>query len=418
MHRSQFFVLTIICVFIFSNSLFSQQHKSGYFGPDPDPCGFDDKRAYELYQILGAGWGYNYDSLLIDLAKWETAPYISIDSIGASVQGRTIWRLTITDTAMASESRTRISIHARTHPNEVQSTWVTNEIIKILTDSSDLARILRENCIFNIVPMYNPDGVELGNGRTNANDVDLERNWDDEIMEPEAAALKKTFESYMASESPVRIALNMHSSGACKRFFVYHHETGTSQAFADDQKYFISSIRNYWSSGIENWDYFVSWVNNTPIHYPESWFWLNYHEGVMALTYEDMNCAEAGQFDKTADAILSGIKDYLGLQNTLVYPIPFSASERETDMVSVSAYPNPVSTGSKLNISIHLKENSTYELSVYNILGQKVATIHRGSGIQGTLNFSAHLKNLSTGMYYLLFKSDLGFKTVPLLIIP
>lgn len=401
-----------------SNNLQAQHAKSGYFGPDSDPCGYDEKLSNELYKLLGAGWGYNYDSLLTDLDKWSTSPFVLIDSIGASVQGRTIWRVTITDTLSAAEPRTRISIHTRTHPNEVQSTWVTNEIIELLSGSSDLSQILRQNCIFNIVPMYNPDGVELGNGRTNANDVDLERNWDTDVMEPEAAALKKTFETYMLSDSPIRIALNMHSSGYCTRYFVYHHETGTSPAFATDQQYFITGIKDFWPTGFQAWDYYVSWVDNTPTHFPESWFWLNFREGVMALTYEDMNCDEAGQYDKTAFTLLSGIKDYLGLLGTPVHPVLSQNKQNFSDGLSLDAYPNPISSGSRLNIDLHLKSNAVYEVALYNILGQKITVLQYGNSANGALNLSSHLQNISAGTYFLVLRTEIGQKATPLIILP
>ena len=62
------FVLVIL-IFVFSIYLPAQQVKSGYYGPDSDPCGYDEKLSKELYKLLGAGWGYNYDSLLTDLDK-------------------------------------------------------------------------------------------------------------------------------------------------------------------------------------------------------------------------------------------------------------------------------------------------------------------------------------------------------------
>src|SRR4051812_11753121 len=42
-------------------------------------------------------WGYGYDSLLLDLEQWRQHPEVKIDSIGASVQGRAIWMVSITD---------------------------------------------------------------------------------------------------------------------------------------------------------------------------------------------------------------------------------------------------------------------------------------------------------------------------------
>ncbi len=56
--------------------------------------------------------------------------------------------------------------------------------------------------MFNIIPMYNPDGVELGYGRENANGVDIESNWDKPVLEPEVQVLKGLFEKFMAEPNP------------------------------------------------------------------------------------------------------------------------------------------------------------------------------------------------------------------------
>jgi murein tripeptide amidase MpaA len=45
--------------------------------------------------------------------------------------------------------------------------------------NSSVAKILRENFIFKIVPMLNVDGVIVGNYRCNLACVDLNRQWID-----------------------------------------------------------------------------------------------------------------------------------------------------------------------------------------------------------------------------------------------
>ena len=50
----------------------------------------------------------------------------------------------------------------------------------------------------------------------------------------------------------------MHSAYACKRYFVYHHENGTSDYFTDLEKQFISGVQFYYPDGIEDWNYYVS----------------------------------------------------------------------------------------------------------------------------------------------------------------
>jgi hypothetical protein len=167
---------------------------------------------------------------------------------------------------------------------------LTHKIIEFLSSDTQLGTLLRERFIFNIVPMYNPDGVELGYGRVNANGVDLERNWFTVPNEPEVAALKNKYLGFMGSANPVRIALNMHGDGgATKDYFVFHHEAGTSAQYVVDQKEFIGDVRSYYFTGIHDWNYTITWTTGNPMVYPESWFWANYAEGVMALTFEQIS---------------------------------------------------------------------------------------------------------------------------------
>ncbi len=382
-----------------------------------DPCGSNKDYAFEMLRTLGEGWGYNYDSLTHDLESWRLSEFVRIDTAGFSVQGRVIWELSITDDAGVEEKLFRVAIHARTHPSEVQSTYVTNEIIKLLTGDSETARILREKCVFNIFPMYNPDGVEIGAPRENANGLDLERNWDQDPHQPETAALKGRFEEYMAGENPIDIALNMHSAFACKRYFVFHHKNGTSANFESYEKNFISSIRQYWIDGIEDWNYYVSWASGTPPYYPESWFWMNFGEEVMSLTYEDMNCVEAGEYRRTAEAILEGITDYLSLR-------PLTSVRENADLLknspqnlTLSLYPNPSSVGSKLTINFSINEPRNLDISVYNVLGEITLPVTTGHFEKGSYNFSLPSNKLANGIYFVRLESSKGIKTFPFAIL-
>ncbi len=258
------------------------------------------------------GWGYTFDSLRADLDRWRHSPYVWIDTIGSSVLGRPIWELTITDPT-STEPRQRIYLHTRTHPNEVQTSWLIKALIKLLTSDRPEIQELRRRLVIHIVPMYNPDGVELGYGRENAHGLDLERNWDKDPMEPEPASLRRRFIALMNTEMPIRLALNLHSAGACRRHFIVHDYTGTSRTYFRYQINFVNAVRAAWGDGIAPWDYAITWVNETPTHFPESWWWMNRQETVLAMTYEDMNCAEAGNYDSTAQAILAGVARSLSI---------------------------------------------------------------------------------------------------------
>ncbi|HIN26782.1 MAG TPA: T9SS type A sorting domain-containing protein, partial [Candidatus Marinimicrobia bacterium] len=316
-----------------------------------------------------ANWGYGYDSLLVDLERWGESPFVTVDSLGASVQNRALWELTIADDPESSSNH-RIYIHARTHPGEEESFWVTNEIINFLISDTPLAAFIRNNCIFHIIPMYNPDGVELGYARENANGVDIESGWDDVPLELEVAVLKNRFiELTSFVDNPIEVALNMHSSYSCKRYFVYHDAAGTSENYTTLEQQFINAVQSYFVDGFEDWDYFVSWTSGTPDQYPESWWWMNHSENVMALTYEDMNCEAAGNYDSTAYALVLGVCEYIGLdlsqiQNEASMPGSYSLLQN---------YPNPFNSTTTLRYD--LAGHSNVNIIIYDMLGREVKTL-------------------------------------------
>ena len=66
-------------------------------------------------------------------------------------------------------------ITSRVHPGETGASLMMKGIIDYLVGPSIGARVLRDNFIFKIVPMLNPDGVINGNTRCNLTGVDLNR---------------------------------------------------------------------------------------------------------------------------------------------------------------------------------------------------------------------------------------------------
>ncbi|MCA9730611.1 MAG: T9SS type A sorting domain-containing protein [Deferribacteres bacterium] len=400
--------LIIVLFLLFHSSLLAEVEKKTY--AIEDKCGFDPDYAAKTFKILGHAWGYGYDTLLVDLQRWQECPYVEVDSIGASTQNRALWLVTITDTNYAISPRIRISIHARTHPGEVQSTWVTNEIIKILTGESELARLLRANCVFNIVPLYNPDGVELGYPRENANGVDLESNWFAAVPEQEVLVLRTLFEKNMDEENPIEVALNMHSAYACKRYFVFHDAAGTSVEYENMERDFVGAVYDQWPSGFEPWYYMVTWTSGTPYLYPESWFWLYHNAAVMALTYEDGNCDTAGEFDRTAAAILTGIAEYYGLQTE---PSFITENPNFTEAArTVAVYPNPIGIDGIMHL-FNPNDERFFAIQLFDIRGRRVHQFNQMEGSQTTFQ----LPSLVGGRYFLNFISEQKRSVVPITII-
>jgi hypothetical protein len=104
-----------------------------------DPCGYPDTTSLEFKLAASGNWGYGYDTLKFDLSQWDMSPFAVVDSVGASVQNRALYVITISDTAADPlKKRQRVWMHARTHPGEVQGTWVVNEMIKQLLADTEL----------------------------------------------------------------------------------------------------------------------------------------------------------------------------------------------------------------------------------------------------------------------------------------
>jgi len=368
-------------------------------------CGLFDEQNDITQDIFAKYWDYSYDSLLADLKLWQASSYVKIDSIGLSVQQRPLWRLTISEDPNNAAGKRTVHIHARTHPQETEGFWVTDEIIKILLSETELAKTIRRNCVFYIIPMYNPDGVQLEYPRRNANNIDIESNWNTFPHQPEVAALKANFIKLMNSTDPIEVMLNMHSSSDCERYFVYHHENGTSASFAIKEQNYINSVRSYFIDGIEPYTNFVSWANGTALQYPESWFWVNHKENVMAITYEDMyQCAGTGKFDVTANAILRGTMDYLGI----VTNVEQIAETTPAKFELLQNYPNPFNPVTKIRYSIPTSPQSSpsqgeevgvVTLKVYDILGKQVTTLVNEQKHAGNYEVEFSAAQLASGVY-------------------
>jgi hypothetical protein len=365
-----------------------------------DKCGYPMDDSDLGKHITPEYMGYSYDSLLVDLELWRLSQYVEIDSIGLSVQGRPLWQLTISSDPNNVAGKRTVHVHARTHPQETEGFYVTEEMIKILLSESELAQTVRANCVFYIIPMYNPDGVELGLPRRNANNIDLEANWNTFPHQPEVAALKTRFIELMASPNPIEVMLNMHSSSLCTRYFVYHHENGTSASYALKEQNFINGVRNYFPGAIEPYTYFVSWTSGTALQYPESWCWINHGENIMALTYEDMyQCSGTGKFDSTANAILSGVMDYMGIVTEVVQ----TKNNTPTGFELYQNYPNPFNPSTKINFQLSLEGFVT--LKVYDLLGNEVATLVDEYKPAGIYNEEFTIHNLASGVYFYQLKT-------------
>lgn len=129
-------------------------------------------------------------------------PGVEYRSLGTSLDGQDIDCLTV------GEGDMTVWLYARQHPGETMAEWWMEGALEKLTDPDDpVARILRRDCTFHVVPNMNPDGSRRGHLRTNAVGVNLNREWHEPSAErsPEVLCVRNA----MDAAKPV-FAMDVH----------------------------------------------------------------------------------------------------------------------------------------------------------------------------------------------------------------
>ncbi|MEO5774406.1 MAG: M14-type cytosolic carboxypeptidase [Sphingomicrobium sp.] len=133
-------------------------------------------------------------------------------SLGKSLDGQDIDCLTIGDGPL------RCWLYARQHPGESMAEWWMEGALEKLADEDDpVARVLRRECTFHIVPNMNPDGSRRGHLRTNAAGVNLNREWHAPSKErsPEVLYVRNAMD-----ETGVDFAMDVHGDEAIPANFL------------------------------------------------------------------------------------------------------------------------------------------------------------------------------------------------------
>ena len=148
-----------------------------------------------------------------DLVSQTAAlPGVGYRSLGKSLDGQDIDCLTI------GEGPLNVWLYARQHPGETMAEWWMEGALEKLTDEDDpVARVLRKECTFRVVPNMNPDGSRRGHLRTNAVGVNLNREWHAPSAEksPEVLCVRDAMD-----ETPPDFAMDVHGDEAIPANFL------------------------------------------------------------------------------------------------------------------------------------------------------------------------------------------------------
>jgi murein tripeptide amidase MpaA len=142
----------------------------------------------------------------------SSLPFVEYRSLGKTLDGQDIDCLTI------GEGPLNVWLYARQHPGESMAEWWMEGALEKLTDPDDpVARVLRSECTFRIVPNMNPDGSRRGHLRTNAAGINLNREWHapTEEKSPEVLCVRNAMD-----ETGVDFAMDVHGDEAIPANFL------------------------------------------------------------------------------------------------------------------------------------------------------------------------------------------------------
>lgn len=216
-----------------------------------------------------------WENQLAWAANFTNLPFVRMQEIGQSVQGRPIVRLDA-ETAPADAAGTLVLMTGQ-HPPEVPGTRAFRNFTEEIFADTPLARQFRRRFNVVVLPLLNPDGWHHGHWRDNANAQDLNRAWSG---------------NGLTNAPEVRAAIaSLRGITNAAAFFDFHATTfnvfytGTDEA--ERPAYFVPEFINRLNSGVAAFG-----VNPWPRSINEgttgstSRFWAANNLGCAALTWE------------------------------------------------------------------------------------------------------------------------------------
>ena len=178
---------------------------------------------------------YTYTDQMKDLNEYQKHentkyPFFVRKTLCTTLAGNDVDYIIInnnnTSSTPGGEEKEGAVFFARQHPSETVGSYVMKGIIDFLLGNSDEAVYLRDNFIFKIIPMLNPDGVINGNTRTSFAGCDLNRRWlkPNEMLHPEIYNAKEMITKF-ADQRHTQCIVDFHGHfGAFDSFFYANHD--------------------------------------------------------------------------------------------------------------------------------------------------------------------------------------------------
>lgn len=224
-------------------------------------------------------WVAAQEMIAVDvLESWsrslERLPFVTRAEIGRSVGQRPLYKLDLDATAPGAKAGF-ITIVSRQHPPETTGSQALIRFVETLVADTPLARDFRKKFAVLLVPLVNPDGVELGHWRHNLNGVDLNRDWD-KFVQPETRAVR---DAVLAARRDTRLFLHLDFHSTFND--VFYTQT-------DEKPTNPPGFTKAWLEGIARRvpSYTIKRTPNANPTQATSHHWAHREFGVPAITYE------------------------------------------------------------------------------------------------------------------------------------
>lgn len=204
----------------------------------------------------------------------SSAHNISHGAYGKSVKGRDLLYLDIYEGS--KEDKPMVVLLSRQHPPEVSGYLAMRHYVNALLDTNVIASSFRQKYRTLVLPMLNPDGVDMGHWRHNAHGIDLNRDWGI-YVQPE---IKQTVDFIVReakmNDNEVVLGLDFHST-----------QEDIFYTYVDSMRSHIPGFKDFWIYGIDQAmpDYEpVDEPSGLTQPYSKVWFYTQF--GAEAVTYE------------------------------------------------------------------------------------------------------------------------------------
>jgi len=223
----------------------------------------------------------------VDWAKKLTVnSQVTHSLLGNSTQGRPIYKIEHKN----ENAKEWLVILGRQHPPEITGALALFPFVETLLSTSNISQRYLEKYNVLVIPNINPDGVHAGNWRSNANGLDLNRDWND-FTQIETRLINDYLQELVAQGQKIKFAVDFHST-VRDIFYTMPVDYGVEDA------YFVRNWLGELDKMMPNFTVEIKPGNNPGLGVSKQYFSDKF--GVHAITYEMGDNTDRGEIKRIA----------------------------------------------------------------------------------------------------------------------